>query len=72
MLPRDEQILLIESTSPIKSKKILYFKEKMFTSKLLKQVFVPTQEPYDVNKYTKKDKEEVAPVDGEDQALLEE
>ncbi len=57
MLPRDEQILLIESTSPIKSKKILYFKEPMFKSRLLKQIFVPTQEPYDINKFLKKDKE---------------
>lgn len=58
MLPRDEQILLIESTSPIKSKKILYYKEDMFKSRLLKQTFVPTQEPYDINKFTKQDKKE--------------
>jgi type IV secretion system protein VirD4 len=80
MLPRDEQILLIESTSPIKSKKILYYKEKMFISRLLKQIFVPTQEPYDVNKFLKKDKEGAGGSEDskdskdskkEDQALLE-
>ena len=58
MLPRDEQILLIESTSPIKSKKIFYYKEKMFSSRLLKQAFVPTQEAYDPLKYAKKDDKE--------------
>ncbi|ACZ48798.1 type IV secretion system protein VirD4 [Anaplasma centrale str. Israel] len=47
MLPKDEQILLIESTYPIKSKKIKYYEDKFFTKKLLKSTFVPTQEPYD-------------------------
>jgi type IV secretion system protein VirD4 len=55
MLPRDEQILLIESTSPIKSKKILYFAEPMFKKRLLEKIFVPTQEPYDPRKFEKKD-----------------
>ncbi|AAW70872.1 type IV secretion system protein VirD4 [Wolbachia endosymbiont of Brugia malayi] len=50
MLPRDEQIILIESTYPIKSKKILYYSDNTFTRKLLKQTYVPTQEPYDPNK----------------------
>ena len=50
MLPRDEQIILIESTSPIKSRKIKYFEETMFKKRLLKQTFVPTQEPYNPNK----------------------
>lgn len=51
MLPRDEQILLIESTSPIKSKKIFYYKMNFFKKRLLKKTFVPTQEPYDPTKH---------------------
>ncbi|KDB19666.1 type IV secretion system component VirD4 [Wolbachia endosymbiont of Glossina morsitans morsitans] len=50
MLPRDDQIILIESTYPIKSKKILYYSDTTFTRRLLKQTRVPTQEPYDPNK----------------------
>ncbi|GAT79039.1 type IV secretion system component VirD4 [Ehrlichia ruminantium] len=63
MLPRDEQILLIESTYPIKSKKIKYFEDKNFTKKLLKSTFVPTQEPYDPNniKPTYKENENAIP-----------
>lgn len=49
-LPKDEQIILIESFPPIKSKKIKYFQDKEFTAKLLPQTFVPTQEPYDPKK----------------------
>ncbi|OFW80471.1 MAG: type IV secretion system protein VirD4 [Alphaproteobacteria bacterium RIFCSPLOWO2_01_FULL_40_26] len=45
-LPRDEQIILIESQPPIKSKKIFYFKDKFFTSRLLPKVKIPKQEPY--------------------------
>ncbi|MDX1916589.1 MAG: type IV secretory system conjugative DNA transfer family protein [Rickettsiaceae bacterium] len=47
LLPRDEQIVLIESFPPIKSKKIFYYKDKFFTARLIKPVFVPTQAPYD-------------------------
>ncbi|WP_044195693.1 type IV secretory system conjugative DNA transfer family protein [Ehrlichia japonica] len=63
MLPRDEQILLIESTYPIKSKKIKYYEDKNFTKKLLKSTFIPTQEPYDPNniKPTKKENEDPIP-----------
>lgn len=46
-LPRDEQIILIEASPPIRTKKIFYFKEKFFTSRLLKKSFVPKQKPYD-------------------------
>lgn len=53
MLPRDEQILLIESTSPIKSRKIIYYEESLFKKRLLKPSFVPTQEPYDYKKNSK-------------------
>lgn len=49
-LPRDEQIILIESHAPIKTKKIFYYKDKMFTKRLMPQIHVPTQEPYDPRK----------------------
>jgi type IV secretion system protein VirD4 len=46
MLPRDEQIVLIESSPPIKSKKIKYYEDKFFTKKLMPAIPVPKQEPY--------------------------
>ena len=49
-LPRDEQIVLIESFPPIRSEKIKYYEDKFFTSRLLPPTFVPTQEPYDPKK----------------------
>ncbi len=52
-LPRDEQILLVESFPPIRCKKIFYYKDKFFTKRLLPQVYVPTQEPYDPRKKKK-------------------
>lgn len=45
-LPRDEQILLIESFPPIKSKKIKYYTDKFFTKRLLKSPPIPQQVPY--------------------------
>ncbi len=45
-LPREEQIILIESQPPIKSKKIFYFKEKFFTRRLKKKIEIPHQKPY--------------------------
>ena len=51
-LPRDEQIVLIESFPPIKSKKIRYFDDKFFKKRLLPPTFIPTQEPYDPRKHT--------------------
>lgn len=45
-LPRDEQIILIEANPPIRCKKIFYYKDKLFTSRLLKPIEVPKQEPY--------------------------
>jgi len=56
-LPREEQILLIESFPPIKSKKIVYYKDKFFTSKLLPPIEVPMQEPYDPRKQQEEKKE---------------
>lgn len=49
-LPKEQQILLIEASPPIKSKKIFYFKEKFFTKRLLKKVEIPIQEPYIPNR----------------------
>lgn len=48
-LPRDEQIILIESFPPIKSKKIFYYQDKLFTERLLPATFVPTQKPFNPN-----------------------
>lgn len=45
-LPREDQIVLIESQPPIRCKKIFYFKDKFFQSRLLKKVSIPQQEPY--------------------------
>jgi type IV secretion system protein VirD4 len=49
-LPRDEQIILIESFAPIRTKKIFYFKDRFFMKRVLKQVPIPQQEPYDPRK----------------------
>ncbi len=49
-LPRDEQIILIESFAPIRTKKIFYYQDKMFTRRLLPPVPIPQQEPYDPRK----------------------
>ena len=40
-LPKDEQILLIESSPPIKSKKIRYYIDERFTKKLLPPIELP-------------------------------
>ena len=52
-LPKEEQILLIESFPPVKSKKIFYYNEKLFTKRLLKKVKIPKQDPYIPKKNTK-------------------
>ncbi len=62
-LPRDEQIILIESFPPIKSKKIKYFEDKFFTSRLLPPTFIPTQEPYDPKGNNNVKKEEAESVE---------
>ncbi|CAL7963218.1 type IV secretion system protein VirD4 [Alphaproteobacteria bacterium] len=49
-LPRDEQIILIESFPPIKTSKIKYFEDKIFKNRLLKPMPIPQQEPYDPKK----------------------
>ncbi|MDA0939010.1 MAG: type IV secretory system conjugative DNA transfer family protein [Proteobacteria bacterium] len=53
-LSRDEQIILIESSPPIKSKKIKYFADSMFTKRLLEPIKIPQQEPFDINKLKRK------------------
>lgn len=58
LLPRDEQIVLIESFPPIKSKKIFYFKDKFFTQRLITPVFIPTQVPFDPKKQNAEAEEE--------------
>ena len=50
-MPADDQIVLIESFPPIKSKKIKYYEDKFFTKRLLPPTFVPTQEPFDPKKH---------------------
>ncbi len=59
-LPRDEQILLIESSPPIKSKKIKYYEESFFKRRLLPPIKLPQQEPFDARKFYAK-KEDAAP-----------
>jgi type IV secretion system protein VirD4 len=49
-LPRDEQIILIESHPPIRTKKIFYFKDRFFMRRLKPRTPVPVQEPYDPRK----------------------
>ncbi len=49
-LPRDEQIVLIESFPPIKSQKIKYFSDKFFTKRLLKETSIPIQVAYSAPK----------------------
>lgn len=51
-LHRDWQILLIEASPPIKSKKIKYYEDSFFTKRLLPPIAVPTQEPYDPRKHS--------------------
>ena len=40
-LPRDEQIIMIEAQPPIRCKKIFYYKDKLFTDRLLEKSTVP-------------------------------
>lgn len=46
-LPRDEQIILIESSPPIKTQKIFYYKDNFFKKRLLPPLPLPQQEPFD-------------------------
>ncbi|MDR2748335.1 MAG: type IV secretory system conjugative DNA transfer family protein [Bifidobacteriaceae bacterium] len=43
-LPRDDEIILIESNSPVRCKKIKYFEDKLFQKRVdMKMSYVPTQ-----------------------------
>ena len=44
-LPRDEQIILVESSPPIKTQKIKYYEDSYFTERLLPKIDIPQQEP---------------------------
>ncbi len=57
-LDRDSQILLIEASPPIKSKKIKYYKDSLFMKRLLPPIEVPIQEPYDPRKHRAEEKKE--------------
>jgi type IV secretion system protein VirD4 len=63
-LPRDEQIILVESFSPIKCKKIFYYKDPFFKKRLLPPPELPVQEPYDPNKKKKVAAAPPPPADG--------
>ncbi len=45
-LPKDDQIILIEANPPVKCKKIVYYKDKLFSSRIMKPIKVPKQEAY--------------------------
>ena len=69
-LPRDEQILLIESSPPIKSNKIKYYQDSFFKKRLLPPIPIPQQEPFDMEKLragfaSNKDKGEQKNVDSQ-------
>jgi type IV secretion system protein VirD4 len=70
LLPRDEQIVLIESFPPIKSKKIKYFDDRFFRRRLYPSIKVPTQEPFDPRKFAKS--APVAPAEQQQQAAPQE
>lgn len=45
-LPRDDQIILIESQPPIRSQKIRYYEDRFFKKRMMPKVAIPKQEPY--------------------------
>ncbi len=72
-LPRDEQIILVESFPPIKTKKIEYYKDPFFAKRVLPPIAVPTQEPYDPRKKRAEEEEkEKAKQEEEEKAAEEE
>lgn len=70
-LPRDEQIILIESSPPIKSKKIKYYEERFFKNRLLKATPVPQQEPFDPRKFKKNTQSKNTVIDANDNSATE-
>ncbi|KKB96705.1 Conjugal transfer protein TraG [Candidatus Arcanobacter lacustris] len=65
LLPRDEQIVLIESFPPIKSKKIKYYADSFFKKRLLPATPIPTQVPFDPRN-TPVESDEVDEMESED------
>jgi len=59
-LPRDQQIILIESQPPIKCTKVFYFKESFFKKRLLKAIVIPKQKPYSLEDRKKQQQENVS------------
>lgn len=57
-LPKDDQIVLIESFPPIKSKKIKYYEDDFFKARLLPPILVPTQKPYEIDKFIEGEEDE--------------
>lgn len=67
-LPRDDQIILIESQPPIKSKKIKYYAHPLFKKRLMKPIPLPQQQPYDPRKQEQEMKEQEAITEQVDEA----
>lgn len=67
-LPRDEQIILVESFAPIKCKKIFYYQDSYFTKRLLPPIELPVQEPYDPRKKDKPKAPDAPPPPPSDEA----
>lgn len=63
-LPREDQIILIESQPPIRSKKIFYFKDKFFTKRLKEKITIPVQKPYMPDYTRNKSSKDATPNDG--------
>ncbi len=57
-LPKDEQILLIESEPAVRCRKIKYYEERIFKNRLLPKIKIPVQEPYMPKYNNRKDKGE--------------
>jgi len=66
-LPKDEQIVLIESFPPIKSKKIKYYEDSFFKDRLLPPITVPTQEPYAIDNFVDSEESEDSEKEDEDE-----
>ena len=57
-LPRDEEIILIESKNPVRCNKIKYYEEPLFKKRVdMPMSYVPTQKPYIATNIGKKDGE---------------
>ncbi len=54
-LDRDDQIILIEASPPIRCKKIKWYKDKFFTSRISKPIVIPKQKPFMPKKSPKKE-----------------